>query len=617
VFNFPAIIVEAERLSVLVLDESGNPVAKDPGTEKVRTIDWDTRQLVISFASRETSPAAAEPGSWLWETMNRFHPENGQLLALTAIINCSVIALSFAVMNIFDTVIPADAFDTLAGVFFGVMVLVGLELFFRYTKSRLVGRVSGRIEYLLGTAIFSKLISLPAPMLINTPIGDQISRLRQFETLRDLFSGPFVAIALEVPFILMFILVLFMLGGMLGFVPLALGLFYLAAGLLLVGPVRRQTKEAARLKREQYQSTLETVTNLRHIHALGCEDVWLERLQQKIIHAARAKRHSNLGQRLLGRIAAIGVPVAGCATAVIGALMVMDNELTTGALIAAMILMWRVLAPIQQLFLTMTHVSDMVETATQIDRMMRLRSVETTANYRSSKALEGQIEFHRVSFRYQNSPFMTLQGLAFAIQPGEFIAIEGASGSGKTTILRLILDLQRQQTGNIVIDGTNIRQIPYADLRASIGYVPQKPSLFHGTIAQNLRLAAPGATDAAIEDICAELGLSDAIAQMPKGIDTLLDHARKEQMSNGFKQAFSIAQALLAEPKILLLDEPAKSLDPALDEAFLKAIERRRGKMTILMVSHRPSHIRLADKVLTLDSGQVVSFQPPRTSEAA
>lgn len=615
--NMPALLVEANRISVLSFSATGELLASDPDNGSPRDIDMSRKQRVISFSPREGEAAANASDSWLRQTLSRFLPEVSQLLWLTAIINSSVLALSFAVMNIFDKVIPSGAMDTLLGIALIVMLFAGLELYFRRIKARMIGRVSGRIEYLLGTAIFSKLISLPVPMLSNTPIGDQISRLRQFETLRDLFSGPFTAIVLEIPFLVGFIFFLFLIGGVLGVIPVVLAVFYTVTGLLLVGPVRRQAQQASRMKREHYQSTLETVSNLRHIHAMGCEDVWLERLQQKVVKTAAAKRRSTLAQRFLGRVASAGVPIAGAATAVLGALRVMDGELTTGALIGSMILMWRVLAPIQQLFITMTHVSDLRQTALQIDRMMKLPSARVSSDMKVGREFNGQIEFHRVSFRYQSAAFMTLQGLEFRIRAGEFVAIEGPSGAGKSTILRLLLDLQRPQAGNIIIDGVNIRQIPETELRSAIGYVPQKPCMFHGTIAQNLRFAAPHASDDAIESVCAELGLKEVIAQMPKGINTVLDHVRQDHLPSGFKQAISIAQALLANPKILLLDEPAKSLDYALDKAFVKAIERRRGKMTIIMVSHRPSHIRLADRIMTLDRGQVAAFDAPKTQGAA
>ncbi len=615
--QLPAIAVDGKRLVVLLAGENNQLIVHDPITDTELPLDRSKRRRVISFAPESEDVTKLDTESWLRRTLNRFLPEIRQLLLLTAFINSSVLILSFAVMTIFDKVIPAGALDTLLGLGAGVLLTAGLELYFRGVKAKLIGRVSGRIEYLLGTTIFAKLISLPVPMLANTPIGDQIGRLRQFETLRDLFAGPFAAIVLEIPFLLVFIACLFAIGGYLGFIPVALAAVYAIMGGLLVGPVRRQAQLASKLKREHYQSVLETVSNLRNIRAMGCEDIWLERLQQKVAKAANAKRKSSLAQRFLVASAAAAVPVAGGATAVLGAILVMNEQMTTGALISAMILMWRVLAPIQQLFVMLTHISDMGQTAHQIDRMMRLPSVKPSNGPKIGLDFKGQITFDRVSFRYQNSALTTLQGLNFSIKPGEFVAIEGASGSGKSSILRLILDLHRPQVGNIMIDTINIRQIPDADLRSAIGYVPQKPVLFHGTLAQNLRLAAPQATDEELEDVCREMGLENIIASMPKGINTVLDHARRENMSGGVQQAISIAQALLQGPQILLLDEPAKSLDYELDTAFLNALDRRRNKMTIIMVSHRPSHIRLADRVLTLDRGAIVSFEPPKSREAA
>lgn len=608
----PAVVQVGQSISLLRPNAKGKIVAVDPTTGAERKVKRRTKLEIVSFTApvRGEKPAPSrEP--WLAKTLRRFSPEILVLVGLTAVINMMVLVVSYSVMSIYDKVIPAGAYDTLAAIVFGVVLASGFELTFRKLKSRMIGRVTGRLEYLLSTAIFSKLVSLPIQMITNTPVGDQIGRLRQFESVRNLFAGPFVAVGLEVPFVILFTIGLFVVAGPLGFVPIVLMIGYLIIGAFMIGPLRRQNQIAGKSRRAHYQTALETVSNLRLIRSLGCEDVWLEQLAAKSAEAASAKRRAALSQRFLMTFSGAGVPVAGAATVVIGATLVMDGQMSVGMLIGAMIIIWRVLAPIQQLFLMLSRYTEMGQMITQIDGMMRLPSTQVTDEGLVKRKFAGEISFDRASFRYQGATQGTLQGLSFSIEPGMFVAVKGHSGSGKSSLLRLILDLYQPQVGSVQIDGVNVRQIPTENLRSEIGYVPQNPVFFHGTIAQNLRLVAPSASEDKLRGVCGEVGILTAIDRLPKGMNTLLDHARQESLPGGFRQALSIAQALLRDPNILLLDEPAKTLDYDLEEALLACLERRRGTTTIVMVSHRPSHIRLADRVLCLDRGQVVSFDPP------
>lgn len=606
----PAVMQVGQSVSLLRKNEQGTTVAVDPHSGVERAFNRRKRHHIVSFSPAVVdTKAAAEP--WLARTLRRFTPDILSLLALTALINMMVLIVSYSVMSIYDRVIPAAAYNTLAAIVLGVMLASGLEIAFRLLKAGSIGRVTGRLEYLLSTAIFSKLVELPLQMTSNSPVGDQIGRLRQFETVRDLFAGPFSAVALEVPFVVVFVSILFVIGGPLGFVPVVLIIAYLCIGAWAIGPVRRQAQISSQQRQIHYQTVLETVSNLRLIRSLGFEDVWLKKLAAKGAESAKAKRRASMLQRLLVTLSGAAVPVSGIASVYIGAHLVMAGDMTVGVLIGSMIIIWRVLAPIQQLFMTVSRYTDMVQLASQIDAMMRLPSEKPAQDSPVKRRFAGKLTFDRASFRYQGAQQGTLQGLSFTIEPGTFVAIRGSSGSGKSTLLRLILDLYQPQVGSVHIDGVNIRQIPAGVLRSAIGYVPQSPAVFHGTIAQNLRLAAPAASDEKLRRVCEEVGLLSSIDQLPQGLHTLLDHARQESLPGGYRQAISIAQALLRDPPILLLDEPAKTLDTVFEQAFLACLERRRGTTTIVMVSHRPSHIRLADKVLTLERGAAVSFAPP------
>lgn len=613
--HLPAIVADGMTVLVLEADQDGGLVLCDPATGNPVKTRLSKNAKVVSFYEESASEETNGRRSWLASNFAKFAPEIGELFGLTFVINLMVLAVSLSVMSIYDKVIPAGAYDTLAAICIGIAIALCVELTFRALKSRLIGSTSSRLEFLLGTAIFGKLISLPINMVSNTPVGDQIARLRQFETVRDLFSGPFVAVGLELPFVILFTIGLFALAGPLGFVPLALLTVFFIVGFFMIGPIKRQNEEAGRQRREQYQTALETVSNLRLLRSIGCEDVWLNRLRRKAAHSAASKRRANLSQRFLASFSGSTVPMAGGATVSIGAIMVINGDITVGMLIAATIVIWRILAPIQQMFLMLSRYTEMAQMVEQINHMMRLPSSVVENDTPVRRLFAGKVGFDRVSFRYQGASDAALQGLSVEIEPCTLVAVQGHSGSGKSTLLRMILDLYRPQAGRVTVDGVNVRQIPDTDLRATVGYVPQKPMLFHGTIAQNMRLASPGASDESLERVCAEVGLLESIQKLPKGMNTLIDHARNKSLPGGFRQSLAIAQALLREPRILLMDEPAKTLDYDLEEALLRSIDKRRTTTTIIMVSHRPSHIRLADKVLTLDRGQMVSFEEPAPAQ--
>ncbi|MCB1493950.1 MAG: ATP-binding cassette domain-containing protein, partial [Rhodobiaceae bacterium] len=257
------------------------------------------------------------------------------------------------------------------------------------------------------------------------------------------------------------------------------------------------------------------------------------------------------------------------------------------------------------------RIADMAATMRQIDQMMRIPARETVSEAPVRRHFQGRITLDRVSFRYPGTSQAAIAGISLDIKAGEFIAVMGASGAGKTTLLRLMLDLYRPNAGIVCVDGINARQIPNVDLRAAIGYVPQIITLFHGSIAQNLRLAAPEADDHALRRVASELGILEAIEALPQGFDTRIDHESRDKLPTGFRQVLGIAQAFLRDPQILLLDEPAQALDPRIEDHFMAAVRRRTGRVTTVMVTHRPSHARAADRILVLDRGQIRAFDTP------
>lgn len=266
----------------------------------------------------------------------------------------------------------------------------------------------------------------------------------------------------------------------------------------------------------------------------------------------------------------------------------------------------------QTLLLLVSKWSDMLRLSGQLNRLMNMATEEDEVDVGTTLQLNGDVAFSGIVHRYGAASDWTLRGVTAKIPKGSFVALTGPSGSGKSTFLRMIASLLHPTSGTISIDGFNIRQIPISRLRDSVSYVPFDPILIHGTIRQNLSLGAPLIGDTEILSSLREVGLGDYVHTLPDGIHTRLTDDVQSEFPNGFRQALAIAQALVRRPKILLLDEPAHSLDPALDRAMMAALKKRRGDMTIIMVTHRPSHISETDFQIDLRNGQVHSVQSSR-----
>jgi len=300
------------------------------------------------------------------------------------------------------------------------------------------------------------------------------------------------------------------------------------------------------------------------------------------------------------------VTLSGLAAVVLGVLSVLSGTMTAGALIAGMMLIWRILGPMQTCFVMLSRWEQTQASIRQVDGLMALETERPSPlEARMAPPDQGAIVFHRVTLRYLPQSEPVLAGASFAIQPGQVVAVTGAEGTGKSTLLLLIAGLYRPQGGLVRIDGHDVRSFNPAVLRRSIGWVPQSPGLLYGTIAQNLRLARPSATDADLRAAAAEAGVLEAIEALPNGFDTRVGDNHRGRLPRSILQRIALAGALLRDAPILLLDEPVAGLDDACAKAFTDVIASRRGRCTILMATHRPSHIRMADRVLRLRDGQV------------
>ncbi|HXF90859.1 MAG TPA: ATP-binding cassette domain-containing protein [Candidatus Nitrosotenuis sp.] len=511
--------------------------------------------------------------------------------------------------GIYDFVIPSFSSETL--IYLGIGL--GIALFVLYVleeiKAKVVAYVGARLDVIISTEIMRHLLFIPMQYMEGATVAAQVARLRQFDSIREIFTGPFAHLAIEIPFIVVFIIALAVLGGPVAFVPMVTILVYAVVGFLLFPYIRQTTLETSRALQERRTFFIETIANLPFVKQLAAEDVWLKRYRETGAHSSLSSRRSERVSFMMINLSQVLLKVSGVATILWSALRVLDGTMTVGSLIAVVILVWRALSPIHTVFLILSRLDQIRDSINQVNRLMTI-PMEKHSPRPKPLRLQGHVRFNGITFRYPADTTPAIQGINFEVPPGEILAIVGNNGSGKTTLAKLMLGLYPSQVGQVTIDGMDVRQYDPIQLRQSIGYAPHLVQFFHGSIAQNMRLVNPEASEQEILTSLEKVDLRRDVENLPKGINTRIDDRFLAQYSSGFLQKLNLARAFIRKSNLLIFDEPGNNLDIQADNSFKRALLELKGQATIICITHRPSLINIADRILMLHNGFTRAYGP-------
>jgi ATP-binding cassette subfamily C protein/ATP-binding cassette subfamily C protein LapB len=607
------VLVAQDHDRLQVFDGRKNRVRRIAPTPLPGTVYYFTDTGAVREAA-----ARPETESWFSQVSRRFRGTVASLFGVTLVINLLALAVPLFIMVVYDKVIGARSLDTLWYMIAGIAVALAADMTLRTLRARVIGALAGRLDYILGAEAMRQILSLAPAYTERSTVGAQIARLKQFEQVRDFFTGPLASVVIELPFIVLFIAVIAIIGGPVALVPVVMIVCFVLFGWFWLPRLREAVAQASVARAERQSFLVETLGHLRAIKAAAAEPTWQQRYRVLSANAVMTSFKTSQRSMVLFTVAHALMMLAGIAVLGIGTLEVLHENMSLGALIATMALVWRVLSPLQAGFLAFSRLEQVQLSIRQLNRLMQLPPERKSSRPAPLiRRFHGHIAFNRVSFRYSGDGDPALLGVTFEVRPGEQVALAGSNGSGKSTILKLAASLYQPQAGTVAIDGLDNRQIDPVELRRSIAYVPQTPHLFHGTVAQNIRLADPTASDEQLAKAAAEAGVLHNILELPEGFDTRIGDNTIAHLPFGMIQRLVIARAMVREAPILLLDEPATSLDQTGDHVLMDLLRRLRGRTTILMVSHRPSHIRLADRVIVLDQGAITFVGPPLEALAA
>lgn len=557
--------------------------------------------------------------NWFRALMQRFRSTFGQILATGLMLNIISLFTPVFIMLVYDRVIAAGSMNTLPMLVVGALLAVGFEFLLRRIRSKGLSWLAARMDNIVSNRIFSHLIGLPAEMIERASVSAQIARIKTFESIRDFFSGSVFLSLIELPFIVLAAVAIYAIAGPLVWVPLAMSLCYAGLFALVQQKVKVSIRLAAKATSARQQFTIESFEKITGIRGYGLTQRWQQKFRDLSGREMLAHFRLNFQGMMAETLANSLTVISAIATVSFGVYMIWEGMMTTGALVASMILVWRILTPFYSMCTMIPRLEQIRNSIIQVNKLMDLDTEEMAARAAAQlQRINGQITFSDVTLRYSEDADTVFNHLNFSIRPGELAVITGENGAGKSSLLKMVKGMYRANSGSVQIDGFDIRQLHAQDLRRQIAYVPQNPDLFRGSVMENLRISNPLATEM---DIRVALELADAwdeVQNLPRGLGTVISRHGADAIPVNLAAKLSLARAYLHPAQILLIDEITNTLLSSQAGKNLKDyLLRAKGKRTVIMVTYREDFTAIADQLLLLHRGETPQIVRTQQQQSA
>jgi len=563
----------------------------------------------LRFDVRTELSAVPRVEHWFWGVVRQAWPIYAEVLLASLLINVFALVTPLFTMNVYDRVVPNDTTETLWALTLGVLIVLLFDFTMRMLRGYLVDLAGKRIDVILSANIFERALGVRMEARPQS-VGAFACNVQEFESFREFITSATITALVDMPFVFIFILAIYWVGGWLCVVPLATVPLIIVCGLILQRQLGAVIQESFRCGAQKQGVLIESLTGIETIKAMAAEGALQRKWEQMVGHLSKLGIKSRtLSQAIINSSMTIQ-QMSSIAIVVLGVYLINDRQLTVGALVACTMLNSRALAPLGSVAGLLARYHQSAASLRTLHNVMNL-PVERPANksFVHRPVILGSIEFREVTFTYPGHKVPALSNVSFKIAAGERVGMIGRIGSGKSTIEKLILGLYKPTTGSILVDGVDVSQIDPATLRHSIGYVPQDIVLFFGTVKENILFAAPYADDAAMLRAAEIAGVTEFIHPSEQGFDLPIGE-RGEGLSGGQRQTVAIARALLLDPPMLIMDEPTNSLDNRSEENFKGRLGNALGGKTFVLVTHRASLLTLVPRLIVLDGGKVVADGP-------
>ena len=548
---------------------------------------------------------------WFWSAFAEHKNIYFKVMLAATLVNLMSVGSSIFIMVVYDRVVPNSAYESLYALTMGMALIIIFDYILKMLKSYFIDYAGEFVDKKIGNSIFDRLLQAPTTVVIG-PVGATANTFKEFDQVRDFFTSATLSLVVDLPFIFLFIFVIYLISGPLAVIPLVAVPVVLLVGIAIQPFLARVSTEIGGHSQEKQSVLVETISGIESVKVLGGGNLVKERWEKA------ATQHSSTS-RLSRTLASIAVNAAQsaqqiCLVGIVfyGVFLVGEGVVSMGAMVAAVLLSSRTLAPLAQIANLFGRFNNARTSYQRLSQFMQETQPEEDKQKKNATIRRsdlGGLELREVSFRYPDKEIDTLNKINLTIEEGEKVAILGRNGSGKTTLIKLATGLFSATDGLVLYDGVDAKQIHSDDLSRSIGIVLQDVQLFSGSIIENITMGREGISQDEIIAASKISGLDDFLGKMPGGYELILQD-KGNGLSGGQKQAIAITRAIVHKPSHFILDEPTSAMDMNSEQQFIENFKTVASDATVLLVSHRLPLLNLVDRVIVMNEGKIVEDGP-------
>lgn len=537
------------------------------------------------------------------------------ILVASLFLNVLSLALPIVLLQVYDRIIPNVALQTLTLLIFGLIIVLIIDVLLRTARSYLSGWVGAKYEHEMGCKAVEKILRADLQELEKVSPGVHLDRLSSIDSVRNFYASHAGLAMVDLPFAFLFLGLLGYIGGALLIVPVLLLLILSCVAFAVGVGLKEALTHDTLWEDRRYSFIIEVLGGIHSIKSMAMENLMGRRYEKLMENCSKASYEVIFLNGLSQGIGTIFSQITMVAVAGIGSILVINGNITMGALVASTLLAGRTVQPLLRALGIWTHFQH-IQIANE-----KLAHINTIANERPTETVDiktvNTIEMKGFSFAYEEKGKEILSNINLKLKHGDIIGIRGGNGSGKSTLLWALMGGLKPTSGEILINGQNPQNFSTDSLRERIAYLPQKPTMFRGTILDNLTMFKG---DEYIDDavkIGEALELNKILARMPNGYETVIGDGAQSEVPTGIAQRITIARSLAARPDVILFDEANSGLDTKSDNDLQQLIERLKDTCTIILVSYRPSLLRLADRLYDLKEGHLTELNDKKKEDPA
>jgi subfamily B ATP-binding cassette protein HlyB/CyaB len=572
---------------------------------EVFAVQWTGELILIASQARVAGEHARFDFSWFVPALVKYRRLLGEVLLISFVLQIFGMVSPLFFQVVMDKVLVHKGMTTLDVLVIGLVVVVVFESVLTALRAYVFSHTTSRIDVELGARLFRHLVQLPLAYFQARRVGDSVARVRELENIRSFLTGNALTVLLDVFFSMAFIALMLFYSVPLTLIVLVSLPLYFGLSLAVVPVLRRRLDIKFARGAENQAMLVETVTGIQTVKATALEPAFGKRWDNQLAaYVSASFRTQNLasvaheGVNLISKL-------VNAATLWYGAHLVMDNQLTVGQFVAFNMFAQRVAQPIMRMAQLWTDFQQTGISVARLGDILNTRTELPPSNAAQLPLLKGRITLDQVTFRYRPESPPILNSVDLDVSPGEVIGIVGRSGSGKSTLTKLVQRLYTPEGGRLLVDGIDVSLVDAAQLRRQVGVVLQENLLFNRSVRENIAITDPAAPIELVMRVAQLAGAHDFVSELPEGYDTLVGE-QGSSLSGGQRQRIAIARALFTHPRILILDEATSALDYESEAIIQRNMAHICKGRTVLIIAHRLSSVRHADRIVVLDKGQIV-----------